>query len=865
MNLLNRFIFKDKDGGDTSKPPSTIDKTPKETSSSVKKFIGTINVPSKTNSLAPKSPIMGLTVSIDTSDSAANNIQSSGLSPWPHSLPAESTPNQPTRHVDSDLDIEEGTPAFDALRANANVNVSKVSKAARYLGFENITRAMKKAMKITGEKRGKPPRVPAIDNESESNALEVVNESLVDEEDEESSLPIDLDSPMSNVVVSLSSELEQEAKHSLVLLDTKGKKREVRMDRKTRRQMKKMEKKKTNRNYVKGKVIDGTHELYALSIAMMLGLRYTIFLTNKQLLEDKQNNRFWLDSDEFMKVEKYIFRPDGSRGNTPPHQLRHTFKFKDYSPLPFAYLRRMFGVNEFEFHHSVCGNASFIEFISNAKSGQFFFYSSDGKYMIKTMTNTESKFLRRILPHYFRHCAQNPNTILTKFLGMYRVKLYHLRRRVKFVIMNSVFDTDRVLSSFYDLKGSTTGRNAKVGESVLKDNDMRKHLPNSRIALTPKVRERLKEQVERDCTFLSSMKIMDYSMLIGIHYLPTKKSIAKNEIVGGLNFRHRDKNKISKPLPITRTSSEPTESMTPNESRHHRMLSSGHKRHSSSSSADAFFNIRSQNGRAPSDRKMEFASRDGTFDVLKTAENGGSFHELMSPTSQSVEKQYNALACDISSINSGSSVGVEDDEGSFLEARTIISESDWAKERARAERRRELAIEQNYWPFHRHFELNGDRRLLALRSVGPEMDETDEPDRNASKDEDEMYCSKCLGDPQDFDIDLNEVREKIKLDDFVPPISNRKDGGLSMDVSGIELPLKVSAGGKTIECDGKIFYLGIIDILQQFNGRKRLEARWRVIQGSNKEASCVHPEVYAKRFVDFFDQYTVGRIDEEEK
>ena len=63
--------------------------------------------------------------------------------------------------------------------------------------------------------------------------------------------------------------------------------------------------------------------------------------------------------------------------------------------MAFAYLRRMFGVNEFDFLLSVCGNADFIEFISNAKSGQFFFYSSDGKYMIKTMTNAESKFLRR--------------------------------------------------------------------------------------------------------------------------------------------------------------------------------------------------------------------------------------------------------------------------------------------------------------------------------------------------------------------------------------------------------------------------------------------------------------------------------------
>lgn len=404
MNLFNHFI-KNKDGRDSNTvpvTPSTVHKTPKETSS-IQKITGTIHVPSKESSSATDSPIMGLTVSIDTSDSTANNIQSTnGVTLQPHSVPLESTPNQPTRHVESDLDIEEGTPGFAALQANADVKVSKVEKLARYLGFENVTRVMKQAVKITGEKRGKPPRVPDMDNENDSKGLEVVNESLVDDEDEESILPNDLDSPASNGLASLPGEVEQESKHSLVLLDTKGKKREVRMDRKTRRQMKKMEKKNSNRNYVKGKVIDGTHELYALSIAMMLGLRYTIFLTNKQLLEDKQNNRFWLDSDEFMKVEKYIFRPDGSRGNTPPHQLRHTFKFKDYSPLPFAYLRRMFGVNEFEFHHSVCGNASFIEFISNAKSGQFFFYSSDGKYMIKTMTNAESKFLRRSKFYQFR-------------------------------------------------------------------------------------------------------------------------------------------------------------------------------------------------------------------------------------------------------------------------------------------------------------------------------------------------------------------------------------------------------------------------------------------------------------------------------
>ena len=141
----------------------------------------------------------------------------------------------------------------------------------------------------------------------------------------------------------------------------------------------------------RSQVIDGQHELYALSIAVMLGVRTSIGTTNARMSNEQ---RRWLTSDDFMATEKYKLKPTGGP-RTPSHQLGHSFKFKDYSPVAFAYLRRLFGINEFDFLLSVCGNANFIEFISNAKSGQFFFYSSDGKFMIKTMTNAESKFLRR--------------------------------------------------------------------------------------------------------------------------------------------------------------------------------------------------------------------------------------------------------------------------------------------------------------------------------------------------------------------------------------------------------------------------------------------------------------------------------------
>lgn len=140
-------------------------------------------------------------------------------------------------------------------------------------------------------------------------------------------------------------------------------------------------------------MIDGEHELYTLSIAVMIGVRTSISRTHTEINNRKHG---WITNKDFHRTEKYEFRPKGGHnGLTPPHQLAHTFKFKDYSPVVFSYLRRLAGVNEFDFLLSVCGNANFIEFISNAKSGQFFFYSTDGRFMIKTMTNAESKFLRR--------------------------------------------------------------------------------------------------------------------------------------------------------------------------------------------------------------------------------------------------------------------------------------------------------------------------------------------------------------------------------------------------------------------------------------------------------------------------------------
>ena len=71
-----------------------------------------------------------------------------------------------------------------------------------------------------------------------------------------------------------------------------------------------------------------------------------------------------------------------------------------------------------------------------------------------------------ILPHYYKYVTENPHTTLVRIYGMHRVKMYHLRRKVHFVIMGSVFDTPEQIHTIYDLKGSMIGR-----ESTQKERD----------------------------------------------------------------------------------------------------------------------------------------------------------------------------------------------------------------------------------------------------------------------------------------------------------------------------------------------------------------------------------------------------------
>jgi hypothetical protein len=224
-------------------------------------------------------------------------------------------------------------------------------------------------------------------------------------------------------------------------------------------------------------------------------------------------------AEDFDQTWDGDFRSEGS-ADTPAHG-NHDFRFRDYSPLVFRRIRERYGVMTQDYLLSLTSEYVLVEMFTNSKSGSFFFYSADYRFILKTCTKREAAFLISALPQYHAHLASNRYTLLSRFFGLHRVHLpTALGKKVYFVVMGNVFPIDKPVHERYDLKGSTRGRMSTEAERddpnvVLKDLDWIRN--GRKLHLGPDKKRRLLAQVRKDCTLLERLEVIDYSLLVGIH------------------------------------------------------------------------------------------------------------------------------------------------------------------------------------------------------------------------------------------------------------------------------------------------------------------------------------------------------------
>ncbi|XP_029825436.1 phosphatidylinositol 4-phosphate 5-kinase type-1 alpha isoform X1 [Ixodes scapularis] len=221
---------------------------------------------------------------------------------------------------------------------------------------------------------------------------------------------------------------------------------------------------------------------------------------------------------DFAMVESIFFPGEGSN-LTPAHHYSD-FKFKAYAPVAFRYFRDLFGIQPDDFLLSLC-NESMRELTNPGASGSIFYLTNDDEFIIKTVQHKEAEFLQNLLPGYYMNLNQNPRTLLPKFFGLYCYQCGG--KNVRVVVMNNLLPSVVQMHQKYDLKGSTYKRKANKHERnkrspTYKDLDFLEQHPDG-ILLEADTYNALVKTIQRDCRVLESFKIMDYSLLVGIHNL----------------------------------------------------------------------------------------------------------------------------------------------------------------------------------------------------------------------------------------------------------------------------------------------------------------------------------------------------------
>ncbi|XP_070774917.1 phosphatidylinositol 4-phosphate 5-kinase type-1 gamma-like [Enoplosus armatus] len=247
----------------------------------------------------------------------------------------------------------------------------------------------------------------------------------------------------------------------------------------------------------------------ALQGAIQLGIGYTVGNLSSKPERDVLMQDFYV-------VESIFFPSEGSN-LTPAHHFPD-FRFKTYAPVAFRYFRELFGIRPDDYLYSLC-NEPLIELTNPGASGSIFYVTRDDEFIIKTVMHKEAEFLQKLLPGYYMNLNQNPRTLLPKFFGLYCVQCGG--KNIRVVVMNNILPRSVRMHLKFDLKGSTYKRRASKKERekskpTFKDLDFLSDVPDG-LTLDQDTYSALVKTLQRDCLVLESFKIMDYSLLLGVH------------------------------------------------------------------------------------------------------------------------------------------------------------------------------------------------------------------------------------------------------------------------------------------------------------------------------------------------------------
>ncbi|KAM9798957.1 phosphatidylinositol 5-phosphate 4-kinase type-2 gamma-like [Syngnathus typhle] len=209
-----------------------------------------------------------------------------------------------------------------------------------------------------------------------------------------------------------------------------------------------------------------------------------------------------------VKVNHHLFNKENLPGQ---------FKFKEYCPQVFRNLRERFGIEDQDFQVSLARSPPLKD--QEGRCEGLLLTSYDRTLVVKEISSEEVAEMHNFLLEYHQYVVtSHGSTLLPQFLAMYRVTVES--EDTYLLVMRNMFSHRLHVHKKYDLKGSLVSREATLKEKVkelptYKDMDFMNNM--QKIYVCDEVKESVMGKLNRDIEFLVRMKIMDYSLLLGIH------------------------------------------------------------------------------------------------------------------------------------------------------------------------------------------------------------------------------------------------------------------------------------------------------------------------------------------------------------
>lgn len=205
----------------------------------------------------------------------------------------------------------------------------------------------------------------------------------------------------------------------------------------------------------------------------------------------------------------------------------------EFAPDIFEHIRQMDGLRVDDLRKSmdpeIEENAKriFSAGESMGKSGSFFFFSHDQRFLIKTMFTEEFDIFMQMFKYYFEHLNNYKDSLMARIYGIYSIKMEGMTSVYLILMAFTKKCDDRYVKRVFDLKGSMINREEKgkmknfKNTKTLKDVNFLSMQKEEHCLLfqSDDIRH-IVQQMGKDVALLCNFGIMDYSLFFCVEHNP---------------------------------------------------------------------------------------------------------------------------------------------------------------------------------------------------------------------------------------------------------------------------------------------------------------------------------------------------------